>query len=154
VSTILEEPLKIHRLCATTVARKQRVYELLDYVQLPKEALHKYPHEFSGGQRQRIAIARALYRDPEILILDEATSSLDSASERYVQKMVGLLREQSKTVIIIAHRLSTVFHADSIVVLEKGKVAERGTHHELLQNRGAYFNLWKQQFPMLEQENI
>ncbi|MFN7405653.1 MAG: peptidase domain-containing ABC transporter [Cyclobacteriaceae bacterium] len=131
---------------------------ILEFIEKLPNGFNTYLGEngatLSGGQRQRIAIARALYRDPEILILDEATSSLDSASERYVQKMVGLLREQSKTVIIIAHRLSTVFHADSIVVLEKGKVAERGTHHELLQNRGAYFNLWKQQFPMLEQENI
>ncbi|MFN7602553.1 MAG: peptidase C39, partial [Bacteroidota bacterium] len=99
------------------------------------------------------AIARALYKDPEILILDEATSSLDSASERYVQKMVEILREQNKTVIIIAHRLSTVFQAEKIVVLENGKVAEQGQHTDLMQNKGAYFNLWKQQFPMLVEEN-
>jgi ATP-binding cassette subfamily B protein len=107
----------------------------------------------SGGQKQRIAIARALYKDPEILILDEATSSLDSASERYVQKMIEILREQNKTVIIIAHRLSTVFQADKIVVLENGKVAEQGQHAELMLNKGAYYNLWKQQFPMLVEEN-
>ena len=105
----------------------------------------------SGGQKQRIAIARALYKDPEILILDEATSSLDSSSEKYVQKMVVILREQSKTVIIIAHRLSTVFQADKIVVLENGKVAEEGQHEELLLNRSTYFQLWKQQFPMLQE---
>lgn len=105
----------------------------------------------SGGQKQRIAIARALYKDPEILILDEATSSLDSSSEKYVQKMVEILREQSKTVIIIAHRLSTVFQADKIVVLENGKVAEEGQHEELLLNRSTYFQLWKQQFPMLQE---
>ena len=105
----------------------------------------------TGGQKQRIAIARALYKDPEILILDEATSSLDSSSEKYVQKMVEILREQSKTVIIIAHRLSTVFQADKIVVLENGKVAEEGQHEELLLNRSTYFQLWKQQFPMLQE---
>jgi ATP-binding cassette subfamily B protein len=87
------------------------------------------------------------------LILDEATSSLDSASERYVQKMIEILREQNKTVIIIAHRLSTVFQADKIVVLENGKVAEQGQHAELMLNKGAYYNLWKQQFPMLVEEN-
>lgn len=128
------------------------------------EFIEKLPNNFntylgengatlSGGQKQCIAIARALYKDPEILILDEATSSLDSASERYVQKMVEILREQNKTVIIIAHRLSTVFQADKIVVLENGKVAEQGRHEELMQNKSAYYNLWKQQFPMLVEEN-
>ena len=100
----------------------------------------------SGGQRQRIAIARALYRNPEILILDEATSSLDSASEQYVQRTINLLLAQQKTIIIIAHRLSTVSKADKIIVLDKGKVVEEGTHHQMLQQNGHYANLWKQQF--------
>jgi|JI10StandDraft_1071094.scaffolds.fasta_scaffold08067_7 ATP-binding cassette, subfamily C, bacteriocin exporter len=104
----------------------------------------------SGGQKQRIAIARALYRNPEILILDEATSSLDSSSEQYVQKMIDILRSLNKTIIIIAHRLSTVFNADKIVVLEKGLVVEEGKHDELITNRSHYYNLWKQQFPMME----
>ncbi|WP_443945388.1 peptidase domain-containing ABC transporter [Pedobacter sp. AW1-32] len=85
----------------------------------------------SGGQRQRIAIARALYRDPEILILDEATSSLDSASEQHVQKMIALLKEQKKTVIVITHRSSTLNNADKIIVIDKGKVIEQGLHKEL-----------------------
>lgn len=104
----------------------------------------------SGGQKQRIAIARALYKNPEILILDEATSSLDSASEQYVQKMIEVLREHNKTIIIIAHRLSTVFNADKIVVLDKGLVVEEGQHDELISHRNQYYNLWKQQFPMME----
>jgi ATP-binding cassette subfamily B protein len=107
----------------------------------------------SGGQKQRLAIARALYKDPEILILDEATSSLDSASEQYVQRMVSILREQQKTVIIIAHRLSTVLHADKIVVLHEGIVLEEGNHDQLISNRNQYYQLWKQQFPMLEESN-
>ena len=105
----------------------------------------------SGGQKQRIAIARALYKNPEILILDEATSSLDSASEQYVQKMIEILRQHNKTIIIIAHRLSTVFNADKIVILDKGLVAEEGQHDELISNRNHYYNLWKQQFPMMEE---
>jgi len=100
----------------------------------------------SGGQRQRIAIARALYKDPEILILDEATSSLDSGAEHYIRNMTDLLRERSKTVIMITHRLSSVVRADKIVVLEAGKVAEEGKHEELLRNKGAYYRLWKEQF--------
>ena len=103
----------------------------------------------SGGQKQRIAIARALYKDPEILILDEATSSLDSASEQYVQQTINYLREGNKTVILIAHRLSTVFKADKICVLEKGELIEEGTHEELLHQGSHYLRLWKNQFPFL-----
>jgi ATP-binding cassette, subfamily C, bacteriocin exporter len=95
----------------------------------------------SGGQQQRIAIARALYRKPEILILDEATSSLDSISEKYIQNTIKQLRKQEKTIILIAHRLSTVKNADKIVVLEKGKVSEEGNHQELLSKEGRYYHL-------------
>jgi ATP-binding cassette subfamily B protein len=100
----------------------------------------------SGGQRQRIAIARALYQNPEILILDEATSSLDSISEKYVQDTLQLLREQQKTIIIIAHRLSTIRNADKIIALSEGKLIEEGTHEELLENKQAYYQLWNQQY--------
>jgi ATP-binding cassette subfamily B protein len=103
----------------------------------------------SGGQKQRIAIARALYKNPEVIIMDEATSSLDSASEQYVQRMIDILKEHNKTIIIIAHRLSTVFNADKIVVLNKGTVVEEGKHDDLMSNRKHYYELWKQQFPML-----
>lgn len=101
----------------------------------------------SGGQRQRIAIARALYRNPEILILDEATSSLDSESEQHVQNAISLLREQQKTIIIIAHRLSTIMNADKIAVLHAGKLIEEGTHDELIKAKGQYANMWNKQFP-------
>lgn len=86
----------------------------------------------SGGERQRIAIARMMYKDPMILIFDEATSSLDSISERYVKKALDSLSKQGKTIIVIAHRLSTVKTADNIVVLDQGKVAESGNHQSLL----------------------
>ena len=101
----------------------------------------------SGGQKQRIAIARALYKQPEILVLDEATSSLDSSSENYIQNAINSLREKQKTIIIIAHRLSTVINADKIVVLEKGKVLEQGSHSELYNSKQKYYNLWQQQMP-------
>ena len=101
----------------------------------------------SGGQKQRIAIARALYKQPEILVLDEATSSLDSSSENYIQNAINSLREKQKTIIIIAHRLSTVINADKIVVLEKGEVLEQGSHSELYNSKQKYYNLWQQQMP-------
>jgi len=100
----------------------------------------------SGGQRQRLAIVRALYRNPRILILDEATSALDSVSEQYVQRTIQLLREEGITVILIAHRMSTVRNADKIVVLHEGKLVEEGTHQELLISPvGTYRRLWEQQ---------
>ena len=102
--------------------------------------------KLSGGQRQRIAIARALLKDPAILILDEATSSLDSESERLVQEALEILMK-NRTSIIIAHRLSTIREADKIVVLEKGVVIESGTHEELLKNEeGLYRYLSQLQF--------
>jgi ATP-binding cassette, subfamily C, bacteriocin exporter len=104
----------------------------------------------SGGQKQRIAIARALYKDPAILILDEATSSLDSASERHVQYMINYLQSQEKTVILISHRLSTVLNADKIIVLSDGKVVEEGRHEELITKQMHYYNLWRQQFPFMD----
>jgi ATP-binding cassette subfamily B protein len=125
------------------------------------EFIEKLPNNFdtylgengatlSGGQKQRIAIARALYKEPEILILDEATSSLDSASEQYVKRMIDILKRKEKTIIIIAHRLSTVCNADKIVVLQKGQIVEEGRHNDLLSKRGHYYSLWQQQFPMIE----
>ncbi len=99
----------------------------------------------SGGERQRIAIARAVYKKPDILIFDEATSSLDSISEQYVKQMLKELAYMGKTIIIIAHRLSTVKNADIIVVLEQGKVVEMGNHEKLCNENGAYAKLWSAQ---------
>lgn len=101
----------------------------------------------SGGQRQRIAIARALYRNPEILLFDEATSALDSASEQYVQRALQYQLSLNKTVIVIAHRLSSLYNADKIIVLHQGAVIEEGRHNELIDKQGIYYNLCLQQSP-------
>jgi len=111
-------------------------------------AVGEHGLSLSGGERQRIAIARALYKNPEILIFDEATSSLDSHSEKHVKETLRAFASMGKTVIVIAHRLSTIQDADRIVVLHQGKVAEAGNHQELYDLKGEYYRLWQAALPI------
>jgi ATP-binding cassette subfamily B protein/subfamily B ATP-binding cassette protein MsbA len=101
-------------------------------------------YRLSGGQRQRIALARAILKQPEVLILDEATSALDSYSERLVQQALAMF-QQDRTVLVVAHRLSTITGADRILVLEQGEIVERGTHQELLSRGERYAHYWQLQ---------
>ena len=101
-------------------------------------------YRLSGGQRQRLSLARALLRQPELLILDEATSALDSQSERLVQEAIQQVESQC-TVLVIAHRLSTIVNADQILVLDRGRIIQRGSHQQLLEAPGMYQQLWQQQ---------
>ena len=116
----------------------------LDYVAtLPKGMDTLVGHnatQLSGGQRQRLAIARALYKDAPILILDEATSALDNESERLVQDALKRLMS-GRTTLIVAHRISTIEHADRIVVMSEGQILEQGTHAQLMQEKGLYSRL-------------
>ena len=98
----------------------------------------------SGGEKQRISIARALLKDAPVVLLDEATSSLDPENEVFIQQAISALVEE-KTVVVIAHRLQSVSNADQIVVLDGGNISEVGTHETLLKKRGSYFKLWQEQ---------
>ncbi|MCL1943561.1 MAG: peptidase domain-containing ABC transporter [Candidatus Azobacteroides sp.] len=124
---------------------------LIAFVEKLPDGLQTYIGEngttLSGGEKQRLAIARALYRNPEIFILDEATSSLDSESENYVKQVIRELKNEGKTILIIAHRLSTVLDADKIAILENGKLVEEGTHRDLYVPGTRYYDRWQKQLP-------
>ena len=110
-------------------------------------------HSLSGGERQRIAIARAILNEPRLLILDEATASLDTESEFMIQQALERLTK-GRTTFAIAHRLSTLKHADRLVVIDGHRVAEVGSHEELIAKRGIYYRLVKAQLAMQGDENL
>lgn len=99
--------------------------------------------DLSGGERQRLALARAILGDPDILILDEATSNLDSVSEQLIKETINNMKDRKLTTLIIAHRLSTVVDCDRIFVMDKGDIVQAGTHEELRQADGLYRTLWQ-----------
>jgi subfamily B ATP-binding cassette protein MsbA len=136
------------------VVAAARAAHIHDFIQSLPEGYNTLAGEqggrLSGGQRQCVTIARALLKDAPILILDEATSNLDSESERLVQKALGNLMA-GRTVFVIAHRLSTVRFADVIVVLKAGRIVEQGTHEELLRRGEEYAKLYRIQFSEAEQ---
>ena len=146
----LEENIGYGRLDASKeeiieASKKAHCHEFIEKLQDGYQSLvGERGVKLSGGQRQRIAIARAILKNAPILILDEATSSLDSVTENYIQESLALLMGE-RTTIVIAHRLSTLFHMDRILVFSEGRVIEDGTHNELLSLNGHYARLWSMQ---------
>ena len=142
IQNLMLAPMKVRK-----ISKKEaydRGMQLLKKVGMEDKADYK-PPQLSGGQRQRIAIARAILKNPKILILDEATSALDTESEKIVQDALDKLMV-GRTSFVIAHRLSTIFNADQIYVIDNGHIKEHGTHEELLKMGGLYSYLYNIQF--------
>jgi ATP-binding cassette subfamily B protein len=146
----LMENIRYGRLDATEeevmeAARKAHAHDFVTQIKDKYDALvGERGVKLSGGQRQRIAIARVVVKNAPILILDEATSSLDSITEQAIQETLDEVM-RGKTVIVVAHRLSTIAHLDRILVFDGGHIVEDGSHAELLARRGAYYRLWSRQ---------
>tara|TARA_B100001093_G_scaffold63856_2_gene53765 strand:+ start:3473 stop:4264 length:792 start_codon:yes stop_codon:yes gene_type:complete len=136
VEDIISEPLEIHFKKMSRLDRQKRIFNLLDKVELSKDSMMRYPHEFSGGQRQRIGIARALAVEPDFIVCDEAVSALDvSVQAQVVNLLQDLQAELGLTYLFIAHDLAVVQHiSDSIAVMNKGKIVEQGPSDEICQN--------------------
>jgi ATP-binding cassette subfamily B protein len=127
-------------------AKAAQIFDLVDG--LPERfetTVGERGYRLSGGERQRLAIARVILSNPRILLLDEASSSLDTLSERMIQQALTRLRE-GRTTVAIAHRLSTIIAADQILVMENGRISDRGTNEELLQRSSLYRRLYEEQF--------
>lgn len=160
ISYVSQEPLLFHRTLIENISYAKSYTTIDEIEEVSKKAnieqfISRLPKGYqtmvgergvklSGGERQRVAIARAMLKDSPILILDEATSSLDSKSEKWVQEAINNL-VKNRTTIVIAHRLSTIQNMDRIIVLDHGKIVEQGTHKSLLRKKGPYSELWKHQ---------
>lgn len=154
-SGTIEENLRLGKQDATfeeilSACRRSRANEFIEKLPLRYQTrLEENGMNLSGGQRQRLSIARAILRSPDILILDEATSNLDSTTERAIEATLNEIG-QSMTTLLISHRLSTIMTCDSILVFNQGSIVETGNHSELMSLKGHYYSLWKDQLPTSE----
>ena len=149
VHEIIMEGPQIHKIAGSKAEQLERSAQMLELVGLNPAFSNRYPHEFSGGQRQRISIARAILKDAPVILLDEATASLDVENETAVQAALsGLIKD--KTVLIIAHRMRTVMNADQIVLLSGGRVVEMGSPAELLKKNGLFRHMAQLQSESME----
>ncbi|UBM45811.1 peptidase domain-containing ABC transporter [Bacillus velezensis] len=136
------------------VCKQTKVHDFIDHLPMRYDTLiEENGSNLSGGQKQRLAIARALLRKPNILIMDESTSNLDTTTEQGISKMI-YDQTYNITTIIIAHRLSTIMNCDKIFVMENGEIKESGSHHDLLMKKGKYYELWENQIPSKEMVTI
>jgi len=136
IGSAIAEPLQVHGILTTSRARKERVAELLEKVDLPSSCINRYPHEFSGGQRQRIVIARALALNPSFIICDESVSALDVSVQAQVLNLLNdLKKEFGFTVVFISHDLSVVrYISDRIMVMNRGHIEETGPSEKIYNN--------------------
>ena len=142
IGNAIAEPMLLHGQASSYAEAKEKIQHLLEVVGLQPAVFDRYPHEFSGGQRQRISIARALIRNPKVIVLDEATSALDSISEKLIQEALNNLTKD-RTTFIVAHRLSTIKDADKIAVIADGHCVEYGTYDELMNLKGEFYQMKK-----------
>ena len=139
VGDIVGEAIDIHKLAANKKERHDMIISMLEKVGLNSEHANRYPHEFSGGQRQRLSIARALMKNPEIFIFDDTFSALDFKTDARLRKaLTKMCKERGSTVLMVAQRISSILHADQIVVLDQGSVVGIGTHKELMESCDVY----------------
>ena len=140
IKQILMEPFEIHGLKGQMDV-DARIEELMHLVGLDTYHLSRYPHELSGGQKQRISLARALLKEPSILILDDTTSAVDMETESYIQKQLSSIDHQC-TIFVVAYRISSIKDSDVILVLNNGHIVEQGTHDELMALHGLDYELY------------